>query len=375
MKSKDNQPRRGLLKAVVLVSLLLCSGVDLYAQHNYRPGYIITLARDTVYGEIDLRTSRMNAQRCAFKAEGGAREQVYAPFEIEGYRFTDDGKYYVSRYIEMKRGQRQAVFLEYLLQGIKSLYYYEAPGFVNVYFIEKGDKLVKVDAPHLDSSVSIALNGKDRYIPTLHYVFDDYQPLGSQIDKTKFNRQSLIKLAKNYHNAVCTTGEECVEFETKEKADPPLQWTLTPYVGIMQYISHNKDGYGKRMKSPNLLLVGATFTLSNKRWTSAVAACMDLSYSRWAEAGESAGFFAAKLGIRGTYPKGVVRPFAELGADLDIAAGEAYPGYYVRGGVNIHLGAGSKHAFQLSAQFKGLRDTVNERPAYHAWGVSLGYVF
>lgn len=44
----------------------------LYAQNNYRPGFIITLQKDTVYGDI------------------------------LGYRFTDDGRFYVSKFIELQ---------------------------------------------------------------------------------------------------------------------------------------------------------------------------------------------------------------------------------------------------------------------------------
>ena len=41
----------------------------------------------------------------SFQSQGNDTEPVtYHPFEILGYRFTDDGKYYVSKNIELKYG-------------------------------------------------------------------------------------------------------------------------------------------------------------------------------------------------------------------------------------------------------------------------------
>ncbi|MDR0940335.1 MAG: hypothetical protein LBN29_13510 [Mediterranea sp.] len=357
----------------IALSSMLCLGMNLSAQLNYRPGYIITLARDTVYGEIDLRTNRMNAEHCTFRASGSEEAISYAPFEIEGYRFTKEGKYYVSRYIEMKRGQRQPVFLEYLVQGIKSLYYYEETGYTDIYFIDKDGALVKVDAPRLDSDMLVALNGRDRYIPILRYVFDDYPALDTQIDKTKFDRKSLIELTKSYHYAVCTTGEECVEFETEEKAPPRMRWTLAPYAGVTRY------SYAGLMRSDALLLVGVTFTIANPRWSDSFSAVVDLSYSRASSTDTSV--FSSKLGVKYTYPKGVVRPFAEVGVNLDFGHSlngsgvTVMPGYYARAGVDIPLSRKGKCAIRLSFLYKGVWELVDKIGPFTAWGATAGFVF
>lgn len=93
-----------LFRLICLKTCLLLIPV-LYAQNNYRPGFIITVQKDTIYGEIDYRTDKMNAKRCVFQSQGNDTEPVtYHPFEILGYRFTDDGKYYVSKNIELKYG-------------------------------------------------------------------------------------------------------------------------------------------------------------------------------------------------------------------------------------------------------------------------------
>lgn len=73
-----------------IIAWLSCDSVC--AQRNFRSGYIITLKQDTVYGQIDFRTDKVNAERCVFKLRTNTDPVTYLPFEIAGYRFTDDGK-------------------------------------------------------------------------------------------------------------------------------------------------------------------------------------------------------------------------------------------------------------------------------------------
>ena len=65
---------------------------------------------------------------------------------IRDSRFTDDGKYYVSKNIELKYGVSTPVFLEYLLQG-------------DVY--KRQDQLSSGDAETLISSAIAGLNADD----------------------------------------------------------------------------------------------------------------------------------------------------------------------------------------------------------------------
>ena len=185
-----------LFRLICLKTCLLLIPV-LYAQNNYRPGFIITVQKDTIYGEIDYRTDKMNAKRCVFQSQGNDTEPVtYHPFEILGYRFTDDGKYYVSKNIELKYGVSTPVFLEYLLQGMKSLYYYETEDNIPIYFVEDNNTLVKIDAPKLSKqATNIQFKGQtDRYIPLLHYAFKDCPSLAPQIDRARFSRKEIINL-------------------------------------------------------------------------------------------------------------------------------------------------------------------------------------
>lgn len=376
----------------------------LYSQNNYRPGFVITLQKDTVYGEIDFRTDKMNAKRCVFRSRDDAAAKTYHPFEIVGYRFTDDGKYYVSKNIELQYGVPQPVFLEYLLQGLKSLYYYETEEDVPVYFIEDNNQLVKIDAPKL-SKQTASLQYKDqtdRYIPLLHYAFKDYPDLGPKIDRARFNRKDLIKLTKEYHYAICTSNEDCVEFEAKENKRS-VQLTVTPYVGIIQYMVPS-DGAAGLSRNPDLsYLAGVTLAISNKRWMSSLSGCLDVSYSQvsasesvhyeskdtYETIKHSGGMLSAKLGVRYTYPKGMIRPFAEAGLDIstmlsakvetkdkrELWVDGIFPGYYVNAGLNFRFSRKKSQMISVRAQFKSIRDMMEKSHLMSGWSGVIGYTF
>ena len=99
----------------------------LYAQLNPKPGFIITNQNDTIYGTIDYLSDKKCAQECLFQANGENAYKTYQPGDISGYRFTDDGVFYVTKTFNID-GAQKTFFAEYLLQGGVSLFRYEEGG-------------------------------------------------------------------------------------------------------------------------------------------------------------------------------------------------------------------------------------------------------
>jgi len=126
--------------------LFLCSFIffvlfaSLKAQSNYKKGYVITNDNDTIYGLIDFRTDAINATRCTFKSEQA--EKIYYPGDIAGYKFSDEGKYYVTREVTID-SIPQKFFLEYLVQGMMDLYYLRSDGKV-YYLFDKVIDLIEI---------------------------------------------------------------------------------------------------------------------------------------------------------------------------------------------------------------------------------------
>ena len=91
------------------------------AQTNPKPGYIITNDGDTIRGILDFRTNEKLSKQCEFWANGGSESKTYKPGDIEGFRFDNNGKYFVTRRLNVS-GTPQLYFAEFMVQGKMNLY-------------------------------------------------------------------------------------------------------------------------------------------------------------------------------------------------------------------------------------------------------------
>lgn len=182
------------MKIFLIVSIMafICLGVN--AQSNYKRGYIITNDNDSIAGWIDFRTDKMNQKQCKFKPSEQEKETIYLPGEIAGYRFTDEGNYYVSRDIEINE-ELQKVFLEYMVQGMMNLYsYYDGQQYF--FFEDAAGKMTMVTKKPDEIKDSKYFEDK-KYKGVLLYMFKDYAPVGDVVKKANFNQKSMIDIAKN----------------------------------------------------------------------------------------------------------------------------------------------------------------------------------
>lgn len=380
----------------LLISVIFCLAVfSVSAQDYFNPGYIITLEQDTVQGLVELRTDKINASCCVFKADADASPVTYYPGDIREYRFANGGKLYVSRTVELKRDSSVQLFLECLFMGVKNLYYYESDDNEEYYFIESHGRLVKLDSPTIENTQNDGRTFKkevNRYIPTLHYVFQDCPGIQNKIDHTLFSHKGMVDLVKTYHSMMCSSKEDCVEFTAKEDKSK-IHVAITPYVGLQQYTSFDDL---KEYGDPELTyLVGVNAAFSCPRWISSLSLIADLSLSKMSmndtekRTSYSSMLFSGKLGGCYTYPKGAVRPFIGGGAVVCgfLSAkykkgnvrlepfGGAFPGYYINAGLQIPVIKKWQHAIMVRAQFEGTRDTMVKSNVFKGWSGAVGYTF
>ena len=95
--------------------------VQMHAQVNPKPGFIITNHGDTIRGNIDFRTNEKLAKQCEFWANGSNEGQIYKPGDIEAFRFDSGGKYFVTRRLNVN-GEPELYFAEFMVQGKMNLY-------------------------------------------------------------------------------------------------------------------------------------------------------------------------------------------------------------------------------------------------------------
>ena len=190
-----------------------------FAQGNFRRGFIITNEGDTVSGWIDFRTDARNMQVCDFRETETGATRSFLPGQIFGFRFYEEGKFHVSREI-MISGIPRTVFLEFILQGNKNLFYYiDTVPFENVeyYFFEDATGRMIPVTRKPDEHITSSQRRQDlRYRGVIRYIFQEHESIAQQTDNLKFNHQSMIDIARQYHDLTCPIGEECIIFETKE---------------------------------------------------------------------------------------------------------------------------------------------------------------
>jgi hypothetical protein len=313
------------MKKTLLVLILFCQTVVLCAQSNYKPGYVITLSNDTVYGWIDFRTDNANSKMCRLKVEEKTEPTEYLPGEITGYRFTNGGKYYVSRDIVLN-DINQKVFLEYLVQGIMNLYYYYNDQQAYYFFEnESGEMKLVTRKPNVITNDELVVDTK--YKGVVSYIFRDYQPIAQKSKDLKFNQKSFIGIAKKYHEEVCTTGEECIVFENRRPDNPSVEISVSAYAGMNSFdysFYCREDVYASTTDESPAFGLGINF--KNPRWSQSFSLQFDVYTSKHktqtykylpALGGYSFDYKADMLffsiGIKYEYPKYRLRPVAEIG--------------------------------------------------------------
>ena len=200
------------MKNFLVVIMLIFSANTLFAQIQFKQGYVITLDGDTLFGEIDYQDNDVLARQCCFRESPQSQSQMFSPLDITGYRFTD-GKYFVSKNIN-----GIPYFLEYLLNGAINLYTLHDEIKVTHFYIEK-EGIDLVEIPYEKKIVrrydKNYAHSTTTHIGILQYYMQDAGELNSQIAAIKEpTRRNLLKLTENYHNVVCDSVS-CIIYEKK----------------------------------------------------------------------------------------------------------------------------------------------------------------
>lgn len=233
------------MKAVYILISLFISSIS-FAQSDFRPGYIISSENDTLYGFIDFRSDIRNSLQCTFHSDNGEKT-VYHPFAIKGYRFTN-GKYYISKWVKNQTSETVPLFVEYLVDGEKDLFYYRSTE-GNNYLINYNDSTL-VLLPFQKKT-----NMKDgryygvqstQHIGFLKSYFEDAPELYHQIEKIQQpGVRNLTKLTKDYHELKCSDSV-CIIYN---KAKNKFRMAIEPVFGYYKFKASNdfKPQYGAHL--------------------------------------------------------------------------------------------------------------------------------
>lgn len=119
--------RRGLL----LLTFVFCISI-VKAQIEYKPGYVITNAGDSLRGELAYRVQKLSHKSAIFIGEDGVKKEM-RPESIQAYGY-DNGQRFQSGIVD-------EVFVLVLIDSYLSLFEYDG-----VFYLKKDDELVKISS-------------------------------------------------------------------------------------------------------------------------------------------------------------------------------------------------------------------------------------
>ena len=248
----------------VLLILFYCNtNLNANSNNDFKEGYIISLNGDTTKGFLLVQISRNASEQCVFKPNANSANTIYKPGEIAGYRYLN-GKYYISKEINIDSTTKKVVFLEFLIKGIASIYYYMDNE--EHYYIEKYPnslvELTEKERTFFDEGTS-GREGSHTYImPSkykgkLMFALQDCPSINKEIQNTRLTHKSLIKLTKDYHEKVCNS-ESCIIYEK-------INTSAKVRFGVLMGFSKNQYNFGRQLISNygNNYQIGAALKVSN----------------------------------------------------------------------------------------------------------------
>ena len=210
-------------KTTIFSLLLMAVTLTANAQTNPQPGYIITNNGDTIRGIIDFRTNEKLSKQCEFWANGGSESKTYKPGDIEGFRFDNGGKYFVTRRLNLL-GDPQLYFAEFMVQGKMNLYCV-AYNRDEYFFFERedGEMALLTNRAFLTSSSlqdeKDKLQEKKEQYGKVKILLQDSWKACQDMNEKDITRKKLVNVVRDYHNDVCTDGSTCMVYEYDEKSD------------------------------------------------------------------------------------------------------------------------------------------------------------
>ena len=201
-------------------------------ENNFLPGFVVTSNNDTIKGLIQFKDRFFNSGNCFFKEASTSNPKTYKPGEIKSYTIGNKGTFYshnVSTDVQL-----QNVFLECIVKGKVSLYYFddryfmESRGRVKEIVVTKstarqGDRVYTMDLPVYKGLLQTEMN--------------DCSTIHQNINNTGFTKKALTQLFVDYHKCI---GED---FTTYEYEDGKIKVRFGLAVGaVASFLDINSGG-------------------------------------------------------------------------------------------------------------------------------------
>ncbi|QCR21087.1 outer membrane beta-barrel protein [Pontibacter sp. SGAir0037] len=324
------------MKHLSAILLFLLLSQLAFSQKDFRKGYIIQ-GTDTIKGYVDYRGDKRNAQVTIFKPDLNGAEQRLTPTDIAGYGFEKEGKVYESKpIINNDRKEKESIFLNVLIKGKASIYYYRDADAKDRYYVQKDTSIFELENLKYQvvnpGSEARYERAERRYLSTLSSLFSDCPSFSNQqLSNVRFNHSDLIKITNKYNRCInpasvakaFTNREDQVKITVGPVlsfSKSTLSFTGNSALGRAEFQndSHLGGGFSFNMLLPSmseklsvqteLLYIPAKFSSPSTRYDAFYYEFQfDLAYLK------------LPVQLRYTYPKGKVQPFVNGGLVLAYA--------------------------------------------------------
>jgi len=188
--------------------------IGLFAQADFRDGFIVKQNADTVYGLLDYKGDLMSGQICKFKNNKLSKAEEFTPNDILGYGFVD-GKNYVAKTLDFGEDinvLKQKYFIEYLVKGTVNLYYFRNSE-KDHYYLESDKYEIKelrtIERIKKDELGRETIVPYKEYLGVLKVYLTDCEAIKPRLENFSIGFDNLIILISDYNKCICS---ECHVF-------------------------------------------------------------------------------------------------------------------------------------------------------------------
>lgn len=208
-------------KVALSIFTFLFISINTFAQQNYLPGIIIKKDDVAIKGFIDYGNWAANPNEINFKQNLEEQPVTYNAIDIAEFRVDDEiyvsaiinSKILTGRLADIKVDQQlelrtDTTFLQTLIAGEKSLYYYKNDIGVRNFYIKNNNnfELLKYWKSYKKNEVGVKhLIEKNTYFGQLMLYLDDCSSTENKLQKLKYTLKSLKKIFENYYS--CTKNK------------------------------------------------------------------------------------------------------------------------------------------------------------------------
>lgn len=262
-------PYRKIFSCLLLQVLI---STMIFAQEPLQPGYIISVAGDSIPGFLDLRGKPSNAQKIRFRNSIKGVEKTYFPQDLLGYGRTG-GIFFESHEVSINRSSFKVpnltnvpdpvieeghLFLQAYVKGLLSMYAFRDDGDNLHVYLQKGDQppeplinyryLKKVSE---GSSVVNRLKEKKKYLSQLASLMRDCEELRKEFLLQKHKdlpwREADIQALVIRYNRLIGFANPWFLTDVAEKSNPKVQvgFLFGPAFTQLNFVTgdHNRNAY------------------------------------------------------------------------------------------------------------------------------------